>query len=106
MKCSIIGGTRTGVGKTTITLALLKGLSSAGYDVQSFKVGPGFVDAKLHERLTGRPCYNLDVFLMGEAGVKRDLEKRTWTSSSLRVPPGCSPARRARRALPTSLVLL
>src|SRR5208337_1527807 len=48
---------------------------SAGYDVQSFKVGPGFMDAKLHERLTGRPCYNLDVFLMGEAGVKRDLAK-------------------------------
>jgi cobyrinic acid a,c-diamide synthase len=75
VKCIIIGGTRTGVGKTTITLALLKGLSSAGYDVQSFKVGPGFVDAKLHERLTGRPCYNLDAFLMGEAVVKRDLAK-------------------------------
>ncbi|MFZ0010490.1 MAG: cobyrinate a,c-diamide synthase [Halobacteriota archaeon] len=75
MKGVIIGGTRTGVGKTTITLALLKGLASAGYEVQSFKVGPGFVDAKLHERLTGRPCYNLDAFLMGEAGVKRDLAK-------------------------------
>ena len=75
MKCVVIGGTRTGVGKTTITLALLKGLSNAGYTVQSFKVGPGFVDAKLHELLTGRPCYNLDVFLMGETGVKRDLAK-------------------------------
>lgn len=75
MKGIIIGGTRTGVGKTTITIALLKGLSSAGYEVQSFKVGPGFVDAKLHERLTGRPCYNLDAFMMGEAGVKRDLAK-------------------------------
>ena len=75
MKCVVIGGTRNGVGKTTITLALLKGLSNAGYTVQSFKVGPGFVDAKVHERLTGRPCYNLDAFLMGETGVKRDLAK-------------------------------
>lgn len=75
MKGIVIGGTRTGVGKTTITLALLKGLSNAGYRVQSFKVGPGFVDAKLHERLTGRPCYNLDAFLMGETGVKCDLAK-------------------------------
>jgi len=75
VKGVLIGGTRTGVGKTTITLALLKGLSNAGYKVQSFKVGPGFVDAKLHERLTGRPCYNLDAFLMGETGVKRDLAK-------------------------------
>jgi cobyrinic acid a,c-diamide synthase len=75
VKGVLIGGTRTGVGKTTITLALLKGLSKAGYQVQSFKVGPGFVDVKLHERLTGRPCYNLDAFLMGETGVKRDLAK-------------------------------
>ncbi len=75
MKGVLIGGTRTGVGKTTITLALLKGLSKAGYQVQSFKLGPGFVDVKLHERLTGRPCYNLDAFLMGETGVKRDLAK-------------------------------
>ena len=89
-----------------VTLALLKRLSSAGYDVQSFKVGPGFVDAKLHERLTGRPCYNLDAFLMGEAGIKRDLAKANVDFIIIRVPPGCSPARRARRALPTSLVLL
>ena len=75
MKGVIVGGTRTGVGKTTITLALLKGLANAGYDVQSFKVGPGFVDARLLERVTGRPCYNLDAFLMGEAGVKRELAK-------------------------------
>jgi cobyrinic acid a,c-diamide synthase len=75
VKGVLIGGTRTGVGKTTITLALLKALSNAGYKVQSFKVGPGFVDTKLHERLTGLPCYNLDAFLMGEAGVKRDVAK-------------------------------
>jgi len=75
VKDFVIGGTRTGVGKTTITLALLKGLSDAGYAVQSFKVGPGFVDAQRHESLTGRPCYNLDAFLMGEAGVKRELAK-------------------------------
>jgi cobyrinic acid a,c-diamide synthase len=75
MKGVIVGGTRTSVGKTTITLALLKGLAIAGNNVQSFKVGPGFVDIMLHEQLTGRPCYNLDAFLMGEAGVKRELAK-------------------------------
>jgi len=75
MKGVIVGGTRTGVGKTTITIALLKGLAEAGYTVQSFKVGPGLVDVGLHERVTGRPCYNLDAFLMGEAGVKRELAK-------------------------------
>ncbi|MGZ4862874.1 MAG: nucleotide-binding protein, partial [Halobacteriota archaeon] len=75
MKGVIVGGTRTGVGKTTTTLALLKGLANDGYDVQSFKIGPGFVDVRLHEQVTGQPCYNLDAFLMGEAGVIRELAK-------------------------------
>jgi cobyrinic acid a,c-diamide synthase len=75
VKGVLIGGTRTGVGKTSIALALARGLSKAGYIVQSFKVGPGFVDARLHEQVTGRPCYNLDAFMMGETGVKRDLAK-------------------------------
>ncbi|HYA32956.1 MAG TPA: cobyrinate a,c-diamide synthase [Candidatus Bathyarchaeia archaeon] len=75
MKCIVIGGTRTGVGKTATALALAKGLSNAGYKVQSFKVGPGFVDARRHEKVTGRPCYNLDAFLMGEDGIRRELAK-------------------------------
>jgi cobyrinic acid a,c-diamide synthase len=77
MKGVIVGGTRTGVGKTTVSLALLKGLAAAGFTVQSFKAGPGFVDTRLHEAITGQPCYNLDPFLMGEAGVKRELSKST-----------------------------
>jgi cobyrinic acid a,c-diamide synthase len=75
MKAVIVGGTRTGVGKTTVSLALLKGLAAAGFVVQPFKAGPGFVDTRLHEAATGQPCYNLDPFLMGEEGVKRELSK-------------------------------
>jgi len=75
MKAIIVGGTRTGVGKTTVSLALLKGLGAAGFVVQPFKAGPGFVDTRLHEAATGQPCYNLDPFLMGEEGVKRELSK-------------------------------
>jgi cobyrinic acid a,c-diamide synthase len=75
MKGLIVGGTRTGVGKTTVSLALLKALSAAGFAAQSFKAGPGFVDTRLHEAITGQPCYNLDPFLMGEVGVKRELSK-------------------------------
>jgi cobyrinic acid a,c-diamide synthase len=77
MKAVIVGGTRTGVGKTTVSLALSKALAAAGFAVQSFKAGPGFVDTRMHEAATGQPCYNLDPFLMGEEGVKRELSKST-----------------------------
>jgi cobyrinic acid a,c-diamide synthase len=44
MKGLLIAGTQSGIGKTTITLAILKALKESGYSVQSFKVGPDFID--------------------------------------------------------------
>jgi cobyrinic acid a,c-diamide synthase len=44
MKCLLVAGTQSGIGKTTITLAILKALKESGYSVQSFKVGPDFID--------------------------------------------------------------
>ena len=66
----IIAGERSGVGKTTITLALLSFLSSKGDKVQSFKVGPDYIDPMFHTAITGRPCRNLDPILTSEAYVQ------------------------------------
>ena len=71
----MIAGTQSGVGKTTVTLAILKALLDAGYKVQSFKVGPDFIDPSHLEKITSLPCYNLDSFMMGESGVIRELAK-------------------------------
>ena len=38
----IIAGTHSGVGKTTVTLAILAALRVRGRRVQAFKVGTGF----------------------------------------------------------------
>ncbi len=75
MKGLMVAGTQSGIGKTTITLAILKALKDAGYAVQSCKVGPDFIDPSHLEKITGAPCYNLDTFMMGEGGVRRELTK-------------------------------
>jgi cobyrinic acid a,c-diamide synthase len=66
----VIAGERSGVGKTTVTLALLSFLSRYKRSVQSFKVGPDYIDPMFHQQVTGRPCRNLDPVLTSEKYVQ------------------------------------
>ena len=67
----IIAGERSGVGKTTVTLALLSCLSRRDLGVQSFKVGPDYIDPMFHKYVTGRACRNLDPVLTSERYVQK-----------------------------------
>ncbi|MDG6256029.1 MAG: Ni-sirohydrochlorin a,c-diamide synthase [Methanomicrobiaceae archaeon] len=66
MKGLLITGDRSGSGKTSITLAL-SALLSRAYEVQTFKVGMDYIDPSYHTGVTGRPCRNLDSYVMGPA---------------------------------------
>ncbi|MGZ5546366.1 MAG: cobyrinate a,c-diamide synthase [Nitrososphaeraceae archaeon] len=73
----IIAGTTSGVGKTSITLGILYILKNLGFKVQSFKIGPDFIDPSYHHFVTNSPSYNLDSWLMGKKGLINTFEKYT-----------------------------
>ncbi|HBW58644.1 MAG TPA: cobyrinic acid a,c-diamide synthase [Oscillatoriales bacterium UBA8482] len=77
----IIAGERSGVGKTTITLGILSYLKKYYSNIQSFKVGPDYIDPMFHQYVTGKPCYNLDSILTSESYIKTCYQQHIQTAN-------------------------
>ena len=74
----VISGSTSGVGKTSITIAIIYGLKKRGYTVQPFKVGPDYIDPSYLTSISNNETKNLDVWLMG----KNELVKSFVNSST------------------------
>jgi len=74
----IVAGTTSGVGKTTISLAIMHAFKNKkGLSVQPFKVGPDFIDPSYHKIITGKESRTLDAWFMGNAGIISTVDYAT-----------------------------
>ena len=60
----IIGAPRSGSGKTSVTIGLLRAFARRGVVVSGAKSGPDYIDPGFHAAATGRPGVNLDSWAM------------------------------------------
>ena len=67
----VIAGMSGDGGKTLVSLGLGRALTDRGRTVQAFKKGPDYIDAAWLTAATGRPCRNLDPYLMEESAIGR-----------------------------------
>jgi cobyrinic acid a,c-diamide synthase len=60
----IVGAPRSGSGKTSVTIGLLRALRRNGLSVRGAKSGPDYIDPGFHHAATGLPGVNLDSWSM------------------------------------------
>lgn len=73
----VIAALGGGSGKTILSVGIIAALRRQGYRVAPFKKGPDYIDAGWLALAGGRPCYNLDTFLISSAAIRHSFQKHT-----------------------------
>jgi len=79
----VVAGITSGVGKTSITSAIIYGIKKRGYSIQPFKVGPDYIDPSYLSAISGKDAKNLDVWLMGESELLHSFVKNSTSDISV-----------------------
>jgi len=79
----VVAGATSGVGKTSITSAIIYGIKKRGHDVQPFKVGPDYIDPSYLSSISKNNAKNLDVWLMGENELVQSFVKNSASDISV-----------------------
>ena len=87
MKAFLIAGTASGVGKTTVSLALCAALRARGLCVQAYKCGPDFLDTGHLSAISGRPARNLDTWMLDHQ-ANRDIFARAAAGADVAIVEG------------------
>jgi cobyrinic acid a,c-diamide synthase len=83
----VVAGTASGVGKTTVSLAIIAALRSRGLTVQPFKCGPDFIDGGHLAIVANRRARNLDTWML-DAEVNREIFSRASAGCDVAVVEG------------------
>jgi len=83
----IIAALRSGAGKTTLALGVMRALTRQGLSVAPVKCGPDYIDPAFHAAATGRPSFNLDAWAMDE-GLISHLAARAAERADLVIAEG------------------
>ncbi len=70
-KVILVAASRSGSGKTTVTLALLAAFRRRALRVRAAKCGPDYIDPAFHQAASGAPCLNLDTWAMEPSLLER-----------------------------------
>jgi cobyrinic acid a,c-diamide synthase len=73
----VIAALRGGSGKTIFSVGIIAALRNRGATVAPFKKGPDYIDAGWLALAAGRPCYNLDTFLIDTPVIRQSYLRHT-----------------------------
>ena len=76
----VIAALRGGSGKTILSIGIIAAWKNLKKNVAPFKKGPDYIDAGWLAMAAGRPCYNLDTFLVSKEQTLYSFHTHTLNS--------------------------